>query len=67
MPQSRPNSYCTSGLPVDFYWYGCATSSLADNVQAAVDALVEAISRPGREWSRYNTAMVRAEFAKCRP
>jgi hypothetical protein len=60
VPRSEPNSCCASGLPVDFYWYGCATPGLAAKVQAAVDALVRRAPSLRRAQRNDEQAMSRA-------
>lgn len=56
-------SCCSLGVPVEFYYALCAGSTLEEHITAAVDALWNAIQRPGeRAWNPHSRAMVRAEF-----
>ena len=62
MTQVR-SSNCTLDVDVDFYWHVTASSAEVDQIEQAVDALWDAIRRPGqRRWSPYASAHVRSEF-----
>ncbi|MGF3055597.1 hypothetical protein [Microbacterium sp. YY-01] len=63
MPRYDQASRCSGAAEVVFRWYGnpqCESS--ADNVEAAVSALMGAISGNGRIWNPWNETMARREF-----
>jgi hypothetical protein len=62
MPVDAPSSYCSRGLPTDFYWYGCPDLDLAANIDAAVEALMDCVSTGGRAWNPHTRAAARADF-----
>lgn len=62
MPQQHPSN-CSTGSSVDFYWHASSSPDQDDHIEAAVEALWQAIQRPGeRGWRLETKAMARAEF-----
>lgn len=60
--RARPSN-CSSGIKVDFYWYSCDARGEESHLEAAVEALLEAIRAPGtRRWNPWVLTMVRSEF-----
>lgn len=62
MGGSRRPSNCSGELEVDFYWIDCDPSDV--QIDGAVDALMGAISGPGRVWNPWARAAVEEEFKK---
>lgn len=62
MPPQHPSN-CSTGSSVDFYWHASSSPDQDDHIEAAVEALWQAIQRPGkRGWRPQTIAMARAEF-----
>lgn len=62
MPPERPSN-CSAGVPVDFYWCECFGPDEDEHIEAAVNALWQAIRRRGeRGWDPRAAALVRSEF-----
>jgi hypothetical protein len=59
---SYPPSRCSSGASVVFSWAPPRTSS--DDIESAVDALLTAITTPGRRWNMWTRNAARSEFRK---
>lgn len=55
-----PISRCSQGTAVAYLWAGKAADKT--HIDAAVDALMAAITNPRRRWNPWNTAIAKAEF-----
>jgi len=53
-------SNCSLGVAVDFYWHTCTDPD--GHIDAAVEALVAAVSGPTRRWNPWTMGTIRSEF-----
>ena len=53
-------SVCSSGVEVSYFWHAC--QKWEDHVEAAVEALMDAIRAPGRLWNPWVVASARGAF-----
>lgn len=56
-------SRCSAASPVTFRWWGFPPQAEKDDIETAVDVLIDCIrNQEGRVWSPHALAMARAEF-----
>lgn len=57
-------SRCSGKAPLSLRWYGFPPCNLGQDLSAAVQALFDSVSPPGRVWNPWSSAITRAEFKK---
>jgi len=57
-------SRCSAGSQISFRWYGFPQCNLGEDLDAAVEKLISAVSGENRVWNPYARAMVNAEFKR---
>lgn len=57
---NAPESRCSQHREISYVW--ARRPAGKSSIEAAVDALMAAITTPGRRWNPYNQEMARAEF-----
>lgn len=56
------SSNCSIGVNVDFYWRETLSMDRQDHIDAAVQAVYEALDGPDRRWSPFSTASVKGDI-----
>lgn len=64
MPAYAASSRCSSGSPVTLRWFGTPACAVGDDFETAEAVLFASVSREGRVWNPYSSAITRAEFRK---